>query len=54
MSIEDVADYLVAALDYGGGGVFEIGGEDRVTYGEILREYAGSEGSADGCSGCRS
>ena len=44
ISIEDVVDYLVAALDYHGGGVFEIGGADRVTYGEILREYARQRG----------
>jgi uncharacterized protein YbjT (DUF2867 family) len=40
IAIEDVVDYLVAALDYEHSAVFEIGGEDRVTYGEILREYA--------------
>jgi uncharacterized protein YbjT (DUF2867 family) len=40
IAIEDVVEYLVAALDYEGSAVFEIGGEDRVTYGEILREYA--------------
>jgi hypothetical protein len=40
IAIEDVVDYLVAAHDYEGSGVFEIGGEDRVTYGEIVREYA--------------
>jgi uncharacterized protein YbjT (DUF2867 family) len=44
IAIEDVVDYLVAALDYEGGGVFEIGGADRVTYGEILREYARQRG----------
>jgi len=40
IAVEDVIDYLVAALDYEGSAVFEIGGQDRVTYGEILREYA--------------
>jgi uncharacterized protein YbjT (DUF2867 family) len=44
IAIEDVVDYLVAALDYEGGGIFEIGGEDLVTYGEILREYARQRG----------
>ena len=44
IAIEDVVDYLVAALDYEGSAVFEIGGEDRVTYGEILREYARQRG----------
>jgi uncharacterized protein YbjT (DUF2867 family) len=44
IAIEDVVDYLVAALEYEGSAVFEIGGEDRVTYGEILREYARQRG----------
>ena len=44
IAIEDVVDYLTAALDYDGSAVFEIGGEDRVTYGEILREYARQRG----------
>src|ERR1700761_4627621 len=44
IAIEDVVDYLVAALDYEGDAVFEIGGNDRVTYGEILREYARQRG----------
>jgi uncharacterized protein YbjT (DUF2867 family) len=44
IAIEDVIEYLVAALDYRGDGVFEIGGEDRVSYAEILREYARQRG----------
>ncbi len=44
IAIEDVVDYLVAALDYKGNAIFEIGGEDRVTYAEILREYARQRG----------
>lgn len=44
IAIEDVVDYLVAALDHEGSGVFEIGGQDRVTYAEILREYARQRG----------
>jgi uncharacterized protein YbjT (DUF2867 family) len=44
IAIEDVVEYLVAALDQQGGAVFEIGGEDRVTYAEILREYARQRG----------
>jgi uncharacterized protein YbjT (DUF2867 family) len=44
IAIEDVVEYLVAALGYEGSGVVEIGGEDRVTYGEILREYARQRG----------
>jgi uncharacterized protein YbjT (DUF2867 family) len=44
IAIEDVVDYLAAALDYDGSAVFEIGGGDQVTYGEILREYARQRG----------
>ena len=44
IAIEDVVDYLAAALDYEGSAVFEIGGKDRVTYGEILTEYARQRG----------
>ena len=44
IAIEDVVDYLVAALDHAGTAVFEIGGQDRVTYAEILREYARQRG----------
>lgn len=40
IAIEDLVEYLVAALDYEGSAVFEVGGKDRVTYAEILREYA--------------
>jgi uncharacterized protein YbjT (DUF2867 family) len=44
IGIEDVVEYLVGALDCEGSAVYEIGGEDRVTYGEILREYARQRG----------
>ncbi len=44
IAVEDVGDYLAAALDYEGNAVFEIGGKDRVTYDEILREYARQRG----------
>lgn len=43
ISIEDILDYLVAALDLDTAGesrVYEIGGPDQVSYGEIMREYA--------------
>src|SRR3954447_5306152 len=42
IAIEDVIDYLVAALelDLAGDAVFEIGGADRVTYAGLMREYA--------------
>ena len=44
IAIEDVVDYLLAALDYEGSAIFEIGGEDRVSYAEIIREYARQRG----------
>jgi uncharacterized protein YbjT (DUF2867 family) len=42
IAIEDVIDYLLAAmeLEHPVDGVYEIGGADRVTYAEIMREYA--------------
>jgi hypothetical protein len=42
IAIEDVIAYLLAALELpvGKSAVFEIGGPDQVSYGEIMREYA--------------
>jgi uncharacterized protein YbjT (DUF2867 family) len=42
IAVEDLVAYLVAALDLkpGSSGVFEIGGADVATYGELMREYA--------------
>ena len=40
IAIEDLIDYLLAALRRDCDGVFEIGGHDRVSYAEIIREYA--------------
>ncbi len=42
IAIEDVVAYLVEALDLDSRGseVFEIGGADVATYGELMREYA--------------
>ena len=42
IAVEDVIAYLMAALDFPGeeGSVFEIGGADQVSYGEIMQEYA--------------
>lgn len=42
IGIEDLVDYLAEALDLpeGGGRIIEIGGADRVSYGDIMREYA--------------
>src|SRR5581483_4475353 len=48
IAIEDLLGYLVAALDVGGVGgqspVYEIGGAERVSYAEIMREYARQRG----------
>ena len=42
IAVEDVVAYLMAALELpaGPGAVFEIGGTDPVSYGEIMKEYA--------------
>ena len=42
ISIEDLLDYLLAVLDWKGSEsrIFEIGGPDQVSYGEIMSEYA--------------
>jgi len=46
IAIEDVLDYLLAALGLpeGDSRVFEIGGPDQVSYGDIMREYARQRG----------
>jgi len=46
IAIEDVLAYLLAALDLpeGESHVFEIGGPDQVSYGDIMREYARQRG----------
>jgi uncharacterized protein YbjT (DUF2867 family) len=46
IAIDDVLAYLVAALDLPGasGGVFEIGGPDVVSYGDMMRAYARARG----------
>ncbi|MEP6473029.1 MAG: SDR family oxidoreductase, partial [Gemmatimonadota bacterium] len=46
IGIEDVIAYLVASLDLPSEGseVFEIGGPDRVSYGDLMREYARQRG----------
>jgi uncharacterized protein YbjT (DUF2867 family) len=42
IAVEDVLSYLLAALDLppGEGRIFEIGGTDVSTYGDLIREYA--------------
>jgi uncharacterized protein YbjT (DUF2867 family) len=46
IAIEDVLDYLLAALDLPDceSRTFEIGGPDKVCYGDIMREYARQRG----------
>jgi len=46
IAVDDVVAYLTAAIDLppGAGRVYEIGGPDRVSYGEIMREYARQRG----------
>lgn len=46
IAIEDLVEYLVKALDLNpeAGRVFEVGGDDRVSYREIMLEYARQRG----------
>ena len=46
IAVEDLIAYLVAALDLPSGAerIYEIGGPDRVTYGDLMREYARQRG----------
>ena len=46
IAIDDLLEYLLAAADWSGtdSRIFEIGGPDRVSYGEIMREYARQRG----------
>jgi len=46
IAIEDLVDYLLeaAAIPLPASEVFEIGGADQVTYGDIMRTYAGQRG----------
>ena len=46
IGIDDLLAYLVAALDLGGqdSRTFEIGGADRASYGDLMREYARQRG----------
>ncbi|HYL31379.1 MAG TPA: SDR family oxidoreductase [Gemmatimonadales bacterium] len=46
IGIEDLIAYLVEAVDLAGeqSAVFEIGGPDRVSYGDLMREYARQRG----------
>jgi uncharacterized protein YbjT (DUF2867 family) len=46
IAVEDVVDYLVAALELEAGtnAIYEIGGSDQVTYADVMREYARQRG----------
>lgn len=46
IAIEDLLAYLFAAMDFQASGsqVFEIGGPDQVSYGQIMQEYARQRG----------
>jgi uncharacterized protein YbjT (DUF2867 family) len=46
IAIDDVLQYLRAALDLSinGSNIFEIGGPDQVSYGDLMREYARQRG----------
>ncbi len=46
IAIDDVLDYLIAAIVLPGTAskVFEIGGPDQVTYGQLMQEYARQRG----------
>jgi uncharacterized protein YbjT (DUF2867 family) len=46
IAVEDLLDYLVQVLDLpdGDSRIFEIGGPDQVSYGDIMREYARQRG----------
>lgn len=45
IAVEDLLDYLVASLDQPARSrVFEIGGADRASYGDLMREYARQAG----------
>jgi uncharacterized protein YbjT (DUF2867 family) len=46
IAVEDVVTYLAAALELPAGAekIYEIGGPDRVTYGDLMREYARQRG----------
>lgn len=48
IAIEDLLSYLIAALELASGSsqVYEIGGPDQVSYGQIMQEYARQRGLA--------
>ncbi len=44
IAIEDLLEYLLAVLHFEGSAVFEVGGRDRVSYTEIMLQYARQRG----------
>jgi uncharacterized protein YbjT (DUF2867 family) len=46
IAVEDVVDYLlaVAEFDWPADAIYEVGGDDQVTYADIIREYARQRG----------
>jgi len=44
IATEDVLSYLMQALDRGAPGIYEIGGADRVSYLDLMQEYARQRG----------
>jgi uncharacterized protein YbjT (DUF2867 family) len=46
IAVDDVLEYLLSANDLppGGSRIFEIGGTDVMTYGDLIREYARQKG----------
>ena len=46
IAVDDVLEYLLSAKDLppGGSRIFEIGGTDVMTYGDLIREYARQKG----------
>jgi uncharacterized protein YbjT (DUF2867 family) len=46
IAVDDILDYLLAALDLPAGDsrIYEVGGSDVLTYGEVIREYARHRG----------
>ena len=46
IGIEDLVSYLVEAMDHptSGSATYEVGGPDRVSYGDLMREYACQRG----------
>lgn len=46
IAIDDLLEYLEAAIDLDAGDdcIYEIGGSDRVSYGQLMREYAEQRG----------